>query len=100
MVMWSTQILPGRLDTELVVHVSNVEPLAVDSAETDGPLGRVPPGQLGDVLGGLPCHVGGALVVDTLDIKTELVKLRYDQLAPECLRDQDVAFLQKPKFSQ
>ena len=77
-----------------------MEPLAVNSAETDRPLGWVSPGQLGDVLGGLPCHVGGALVVDTLDVKTELVKLRYDQLAPECLRDQDGAFLQKPELSQ
>ena len=87
----------GGLDAELVVNVSNVEPLAVNGAETDRPLGRVSPGQLGDVLGRGPVHVRSALVVDSFDIKRELVKLRYDQLATECLRDEDVAFLQKPE---
>ena len=77
-----------------------MEPLAVDSAETDGPLGRVPPGQLGDVLGRGAGHVGGALVVDTLDVHSELVKLRDDELSTERLRDEDVALLQKPEVSQ
>ena len=82
------------------MNVSNVEPLAVNGAETDRPLGRVSPGQLGDVLGRGPTHVWSALVVDSFDIERELVKLRYDQLATECLRDEDVAFLQKPEVIQ
>ena len=82
------------------MNISNVEPLAVNSAETDCPLGRVSPGQLGDVLGRLSIHIGGALVVDTLDIKTELIKLGDNQLTPECLRDEDVALLQESEVRQ
>ena len=78
------------------MNISNVEPLAVNSAETDSPLGRISPGELGDVLGRCPSHVGGALVVDLLHVHSELRKLGDHQLTPECLGDEDVALLQKP----
>ena len=88
---------PGGLDAEPVVNISNVEPLAVNSTETDCPLGWVSPGQLGDVGGWLPSHVRSALVVNTFDIKNELIELGYDELAPECFGDEDVTLLQKPE---
>ena len=78
------------------MNVSDVEPLAINSAETDRPLGRVSPGELGDVLGRGATHVGSTLVVDLLHVNTELSKLRDHQLAAECLGDEDVALLQKP----
>ena len=77
-----------------------MEPLTVNSAETDCPLGRVSPGQLGDVGGWLPSHVRSALVVNTFDIKNELIELGYDELAPECFGDEDVTLLQKPEVIQ
>ena len=82
------------------MNISNVEPLTVNSAETDCPLSWVSPGQLGDVGGWLPSHVWTALVVDTLDIKNELIELRYDELAPECFGDENVTLLQKPEVIQ
>ena len=87
----------GGLDAELVVNISNVEPLAVDGAETDRPLGGVSPGQLGDVLGRGPAHVGSTLVVNAFDVESEVVKLGDHQLPSECLRDEDVALLDKPR---
>ena len=77
-----------------------MEPLTVNSAETDCPLGWISPGQLGDVGGWLPSHVWTALVVDTFDIKNELIELRYDELAPECFGDENVTLLQKPEVIQ
>ena len=74
-----------------------MEPLTVNSAETDCPLGWVSPGQLGDVGGWLPSHVRSALVVNTFDIKNELIELGYDELAPECFGDEDGTLLQKPE---
>ena len=77
-----------------------MEPLTVNSAETDCPLGWISPGQLGDVGGWLPSHVWTALVVDTFDIKNELIELRYDELAPECFGDENGTLLQKPEVIQ
>ena len=49
---------PGGLDTEIIIHISNGKPLAINGAEADPPLSGVTPGQLGDVVGRLPGCVG------------------------------------------
>ena len=77
------------------MNVSDVVSLTIDGAETDRPLGWVSSGKLRDVGSGLALHVGGALVVNALDVVGELVKLRYDKLTPERLGDEDSALLQQ-----
>ena len=54
---------PGGLDTEIIIHISNREPLAINGAETDPPLSGVTSGQLGDVVSRLSGSVGETSVI-------------------------------------
>lgn len=77
------------------MNVSDVVSLTINGAEADCPLCWVSPGQLGNVGGGLALHIGGALVVNALDVVSELVKLGDDELTPERLGDENSALLQQ-----
>ena len=49
-------MLPCGLDAEIIIHIPNGEPLAINSAKAD--LSGIPSGQLGDVIGRLSRCVG------------------------------------------
>ena len=60
---------PCGLNAEVVTHISNGEPLAINGAEADPPISGVTPGQLWDVVRRLPGSVGEAPEIVTTNIR-------------------------------